>query len=100
MTVLTTFKAAQTISVQTESKDRAILVFTIVTVIFLPLTFVTGYLGMNVQDIRNLALDQGLFWSIALPITFVIFVVVLLLMAPSLRQRLFAVFPSRRDKDD
>lgn len=58
------------------------------TVIFLPLSFITGYLGMNVEDIRNMGKTQSIFWVIATPITFVIAgVVVLLVMGPNLKTR-------------
>jgi Mg2+ and Co2+ transporter CorA len=59
-----------------------------VTVIFLPLSFVTGYLGMNVDDVRNMGQKQGIFWIIAMPITFVNFsVILLLIMGPNLKKR-------------
>jgi hypothetical protein len=44
-------------------------VFTVVTVIFMPLSFVTSYLGMNTSDIRDMENKQTLFWIIALPLT-------------------------------
>src|SRR5436190_387388 len=52
-----------------EDHGKATLVFTIVTIIFLPLSFVTGYLGMNVADIRSMDRNQSLFWEIAAPFT-------------------------------
>ncbi|OAP54278.1 hypothetical protein AYL99_11379 [Fonsecaea erecta] len=54
---------------------QAILVFTIVTIVFLPMSFVSGFLGMNTQDIRNLGEGQWIFWATAIPVT--VFVVVL-----------------------
>jgi uncharacterized membrane protein (DUF485 family) len=54
--------------VRKESNSKAITLFTIVTVIFLPLSFVTSYLGMNSVDIRGGSFTQGLFWAIAMPI--------------------------------
>lgn len=57
------------IEVRKESNSKAIIVFTAVTVIFLPLSFVTSYLGMNSVDIRNGTFNQSLFWIIALPST-------------------------------
>ncbi|KAK2802011.1 hypothetical protein FQN51_004921 [Onygenales sp. PD_10] len=71
------FLAQQSISISNESKDKAILLFTIVTVIFLPLSFVTSYLGMNVSDIRDVDWSQKLFWIIAIPLTTIIMLVVL-----------------------
>jgi len=52
---------------------------------------VTGYLGMNVEDIRNLTKTQGLFWIISMPITFVIGTIVLLLMGSNIRKWIFMV---------
>ncbi|KAF2011530.1 hypothetical protein BU24DRAFT_426613 [Aaosphaeria arxii CBS 175.79] len=54
-----------------ENNGKAIMVFTIVTVIFLPLSFVTSYLGMNTSDIRDMENKQSLFWEISLPLTVV-----------------------------
>ncbi|KAL8823816.1 MAG: hypothetical protein Q9191_005525 [Dirinaria sp. TL-2023a] len=64
--------AAQSISIKSETNDRAILIFTVVTIVFLPLSFVTGYFGMNTNDIRNMGSGQGLFWAVELPFTFLI----------------------------
>lgn len=51
-----------------DDHGKAILVFTVVTIIFLPLSFVTSFLGMNTSDIRNQTSGQGLFWTIAIPL--------------------------------
>ena len=54
------------------NKDRqesAIITFTIVTIIFLPLSFVSGIFGMNTHDIRNLSLSQWIYWITAIPLT-------------------------------
>jgi len=40
------------------------MVFTIVTVIFLPLSFFTSYYGMNLNDIVTTAKNQGYFWKV------------------------------------
>ncbi|KAH0553005.1 hypothetical protein GP486_006801 [Trichoglossum hirsutum] len=73
-----------------DNNNKLILVFTVVTVIFLPLSFVTGYLGMNTADIRSMANRQPLFWAIALPLTFTILAIALLvgLQGQCLYQRL------------
>ncbi|KAJ5205556.1 Mg2+ transporter protein CorA-like/Zinc transport protein ZntB [Penicillium cf. griseofulvum] len=65
------------VDVRQEDQGKAILVFTIVTVIFMPLSFVTSYLGMNTNDIRNMASSQTLFWAISAPLTVGIITVVL-----------------------
>ncbi|KAI4193278.1 MAG: hypothetical protein LQ350_008394 [Teloschistes chrysophthalmus] len=57
------------------SKDRqeaAIFVFTVVTIIFLPLSFVSSFFGMNVNDIRNMGRSQWVFWASALPLTAIV----------------------------
>jgi Mg2+ and Co2+ transporter CorA len=42
----------------------------IVTIIFLPLSFLTGYFGMNLRTFNSLNNDEDFFWSIALPLSF------------------------------
>lgn len=54
------------------NKDRqesAIMVFTIVTIIFLPLSFVSSVFGMNTSDIRDMEFKQWLYWVVAVPLT-------------------------------
>ncbi|KUM58239.1 hypothetical protein ACN42_g8922 [Penicillium freii] len=72
--------ANQTLSgvdVQQEDQGKAVLVFTIVTVVFTPLSFVTSYLGMNTADIRDMSSSQTLFWVISAPLTVVIITIIL-----------------------
>ncbi|KAJ4362366.1 hypothetical protein N0V83_010459 [Neocucurbitaria cava] len=61
----------QSLEINEEDHGKAIMVFTTVTVIFLPLSFVTSYLGMNTADIRDMESLQSLFWIVALPLTLV-----------------------------
>lgn len=68
----------QVLQVNQENHGNAILVFTIVTIIFLPLSWATSYLGMNTSDIRNLRQGQWLFWSVGGPLTAVVIGVALL----------------------
>ncbi|KAL4906227.1 hypothetical protein BDW74DRAFT_151541 [Aspergillus multicolor] len=56
------------LEVRKESNSKAITIFTVVTVIFLPLSFVTSYLGMNSVDIRDGTFTQAMFWAIAVPV--------------------------------
>ncbi|CBF69369.1 uncharacterized protein ANIA_06481 [Aspergillus nidulans FGSC A4] len=67
----------QRVDIIQEDHGKAILVFTIVSVIFLPLSFVSSYLGMNTADIRDMKLNQALFWQVALPVTVVVVALVL-----------------------
>lgn len=62
---------------QQEDQGKAVLVFTIVTVVFTPLSFVTSYLGMNTADIRDMSSSQTLFWVISAPLTVVIITIIL-----------------------
>ncbi|KAK5655272.1 hypothetical protein OQA88_5839 [Cercophora sp. LCS_1] len=59
----------QTLEILEESHTKAIRVFTIVTLFFLPLTFVSGFMGMNTADIRDTEGDQRVFWQTAVPLT-------------------------------
>lgn len=47
-----------------ESNNQAILVFTIVTVVFLPLSFFTSYFGMNVKGIADTEKNERYFWTV------------------------------------
>ncbi|PTU20302.1 hypothetical protein P175DRAFT_0278006 [Aspergillus ochraceoroseus IBT 24754] len=69
-------KLRRQITLQLELKEdtnsKAIMIFTIVTVIFLPLSFVTGYLGMNTVDIRDMDFGQWVYWASAVPLTILV----------------------------
>jgi Mg2+ and Co2+ transporter CorA len=41
---------------------------TTVTIIFLPMTFIIGYFGMNFDDFASIHNNERFFWSIALPV--------------------------------
>ena len=58
-------RTIQLVNIRLEDHGKAILVFTIVTIIFLPLSFVSSFFGMNFSDIRNMERTQGLFWIIS-----------------------------------
>jgi Mg2+ and Co2+ transporter CorA len=45
---------------------------TVVTIIFLPLTFLTGYFGMNIVDFPAIHHKETYFWKIALPVAFAV----------------------------
>ena len=55
-----------------DRQDSAIYAFTIVTIIFLPLSTVAGILGMNTNDVRNMNINQWVFWATALPLTIIV----------------------------
>ncbi|CAN8106544.1 unnamed protein product [Discula destructiva] len=57
------------------NKDRqeaAIYVFTIVTIIFLPISTVSGIFGINTSDVRNMEQSQWAFWAAVVPVTVVV----------------------------
>jgi hypothetical protein len=60
------------IEVAEEGDSKAVLVFTLVTIVFLPLSFVASLFGMNTSDMRDLENNQSIFWAVALPLTAVI----------------------------
>jgi Mg2+ and Co2+ transporter CorA len=51
-----------------DQQEKAALTFTTVTVLFLPLTLLASIFGMNTNDIRNMNLNQWVFWAIAAPL--------------------------------
>lgn len=42
---------------------------TVVTIIFLPLTFLTGYFGMNIKNFPAIEHSESYFWIIAVPVS-------------------------------
>lgn len=58
-------RTIQLVNIRLEDHGKAILVFTIVTIIFLPLSFVSSFFGMNFSDIRNMESTQRLYWIIS-----------------------------------
>ena len=55
-----------------DHQEHAIMMFTVVTVIFLPLSFVATLLGMNTNDVRNMEMSQWIYWASALPLTLLV----------------------------
>lgn len=62
-------RTIQLVNIRLEDHGKAILVFTVVTIIFLPLNFVTSFFGMNTVDIRDMTETQSLFWIVAICVT-------------------------------
>lgn len=52
-----------------DRQENAVYAFTIVTVVFLPLSAISSIFGMNSSDVRDMAYGQWLYWAIALPVT-------------------------------
>ncbi|KAK4085052.1 uncharacterized protein Triagg1_42 [Trichoderma aggressivum f. europaeum] len=59
----------QDIEIMEEDHGKAIRVFTIVTLFFLPMSFVSSFMGMNTADVRDMHYKQGLFWVTGIPVT-------------------------------
>ncbi|KAB8298999.1 hypothetical protein EYC80_001134 [Monilinia laxa] len=68
----------RSIDANKDRQETAIYAFTIVTIIFLPLSTVASILGMNTNGVRNTELTQWLFWVIAIPLTLIIIGLVLI----------------------
>lgn len=62
-------RTVQLVNIRLEDHGKAILVFTIVTIVFLPMSFVATFFGMNVTDIRNMKQTQEIFWIISACLT-------------------------------
>ncbi|KAI3318826.1 hypothetical protein HD806DRAFT_539853 [Xylariaceae sp. AK1471] len=65
---------ANKIDTTKDHQERAIYAFTVVTIIFLPLSAIAGIFGMNTADIRDTNLNQWVYWATAVPVTIVIIV--------------------------
>ncbi|KAI1265797.1 hypothetical protein F5Y18DRAFT_435331 [Xylariaceae sp. FL1019] len=50
-------------AIVTELQNKAVVLITAITVIFLPISAFTGYLGMNLEDIRENPRNSDWFWS-------------------------------------
>jgi hypothetical protein len=62
-------RTIQLVNIRLEDHGKAILVFTIVTIVFLPLSFVSSFFGMNTTDIRNMSSNQSIFWIVSSSLT-------------------------------
>jgi Mg2+ and Co2+ transporter CorA len=67
------------IEINDDDHGKAIRVFTVVTLVFLPMSFVASFMGMNTSDIRNQTANQSLFWIVALPLTAVVVILALVI---------------------
>ncbi|KAL8753758.1 MAG: hypothetical protein Q9184_005330 [Pyrenodesmia sp. 2 TL-2023] len=59
----------QLVETLADDNSRAIFVFTFITVLFLPLSFVAGFFGMNLAGIADSTSRVSHFWYIAVPFT-------------------------------
>jgi Mg2+ and Co2+ transporter CorA len=58
-----------------DNKNKAIFVFTGVTIIFLPLSFFTSYFGMNIGGIVDTDKTERYFWEVCGTVSFVIILI-------------------------
>jgi Mg2+ and Co2+ transporter CorA len=84
------------LAIVSDSQNKAILVFTGVTIVFLPLSFFTSYYGMNLKGIIDTGLTQGYFWRVCGSIAFAI---VLVIAFGAFRHRLKRALNPRRMRD-
>lgn len=68
------------VETQQDENSKNIFVFTIVTIIFLPLTFVSGFFGMNLSGISGTTSTAVHFWEVAVPVTGVVCIFLLLVV--------------------
>jgi len=66
------------LAIVSDSQNKAIMVFTGVTIVFLPLSFFTSYYGMNLTGIVGTPRGEGYFWKVCGTVTlFIVLFVVL-----------------------
>ena len=54
------------LAIVADSQNSAILIFTTVTIVFLPLSFLTSYFGMNLRGVVDTTHNQTFFWRICI----------------------------------
>jgi Mg2+ and Co2+ transporter CorA len=90
----------QLVETQLEDNSKAIIVFTVVTIFFLPLSFVTGFFGMNLEGITGTTSTVKHFWAIALPLTFgVVFTCLFAAFLGSIKRWIQRQTKSRKEKN-
>ena len=62
------------LAISTDSTGKAVLVFTGVTIIFLPLSFFTSYFGMQLKGVVGTDKTEGYFWEVCGTVGFAIVV--------------------------
>ncbi|KAM0345277.1 hypothetical protein ACHAPU_006676 [Fusarium lateritium] len=58
-----------------DRQERAIYAFTLVTIVFLPISTVSSIFGMNTTDVRDMNYSQWLYWVVAIPLTIMVIIV-------------------------
>ncbi|KAI9774155.1 MAG: hypothetical protein M1840_005248 [Geoglossum simile] len=65
------------LAIVADSQNQATLVFTGVTIVFLPLSFFTGYFGMNLRGVVNTQRTESFFWRVCGTAGFLVIILVL-----------------------
>lgn len=52
------------LAIVAENQNSTVIIFTVVTIVFLPLAFLTSYFGMNLQGVVQTKHGEGFFWMI------------------------------------
>ncbi|KAI0117112.1 hypothetical protein F4814DRAFT_415281 [Daldinia grandis] len=66
---------ANKIEVTKDRQEAAVYAFTMVTIIFLPLSTISSIFGMNSSDVRDMDLGQWAYWAAALPTTIAVIII-------------------------
>lgn len=77
---------------ETASQGRTLMIFTVVTIVFAPLSFFTSYFGMNVVELTGDKenIKMGEVWIYTGPLTVAIVVTAVLMASGKLRRRVWA----------
>ncbi|KAI0593277.1 hypothetical protein F4775DRAFT_521473 [Biscogniauxia sp. FL1348] len=62
------------IEVTKDRQEAAVYAFTMVTIIFLPLSTISSIFGMNSSDVRDMDAGQWVYWATAVPTTLLVIV--------------------------
>ncbi|KAI1498364.1 hypothetical protein F5X99DRAFT_412171 [Biscogniauxia marginata] len=62
------------IEVTKDRQEAAVYAFTMVTIIFLPLSTISSIFGMNSSDVRDMEAGQWAYWAAALPTTLLVII--------------------------
>jgi Mg2+ and Co2+ transporter CorA len=88
------------LAIMADNQNKAIFVFTGVTIVFLPLSFFTSYYGMNLEGILNSTRTEAYFWKICGSSAFVIILIVCLYaFRYHIRQIIWASLQGKRVND-
>jgi Mg2+ and Co2+ transporter CorA len=83
----------QLVETRQDENSNSIFIFTIVTIVFLPLTFVSGFFGMNLSGIAGTTSGTVHFWEVAVPLTIAIAIACVIIV---FRKKLFWQRKSKR----